>query len=54
MVVPSPPFFSGPQSRMGPQMDPLSKESLRRIALDARKAFVATISDADSLRFHPR
>ena len=32
---------------MGPQMDPLSKESLRRIALDARKAFVATISDAE-------
>src|SRR5438270_5013946 len=47
MVVPSPPFFSGPQSRMGPQMDPLSKESLRRLALDARKAFVATISDAE-------
>ena len=43
MVVPSPPFLSGPQ----PEMDPLSKESLRRIALDARKAFVATISDAE-------
>lgn len=32
---------------MGPRMDPLSKESLRRLALDARKAFVATISDAE-------
>ena len=28
-------------------MEPLSKESLRRIALDARKAFVATLSDAE-------
>ena len=28
-------------------MEPLSKESLRRAALDARKAFVATLSDAD-------
>lgn len=43
MVVPSPPFMSGPR----PEMEPLSKESLRRIALDARKAFVATISDAE-------
>ena len=43
MVVPSPPFLSGPI----PEMDPLSKESLRRLALDARKAFVATISDAE-------
>jgi 5-formyltetrahydrofolate cyclo-ligase len=43
MVVPSPPFFRGPQ----PEMEPLSKESLRRLALDARKAFVATISDAE-------
>jgi len=43
MVVPSPPFPSGPQ----PEMEPLSKESLRRIALDARKAFVGTISDAE-------
>jgi 5-formyltetrahydrofolate cyclo-ligase len=32
---------------MGPEMEPLSKETLRRRALDARKAFVATISDAD-------
>ena len=43
MVVPSPPFLSGPQ----PEMEPLSKESLRKLALDARKAFVATISDAE-------
>jgi len=28
-------------------MDPLSKEALRRAALDARKAFVRTLSDAD-------
>jgi 5-formyltetrahydrofolate cyclo-ligase len=47
MVVPSPPFFSGPPRPMGPQMEPMSKESLRRLALDARKAFVATISDAE-------
>jgi len=32
---------------MGPEIDPLSKESLRKLALDARKAFVATISDAE-------
>ena len=44
MVVPSPPFES-PQQR--PEMDPLSKESLRRAALDARKAFVRTLSDAN-------
>ena len=41
MVVPSPPFSSGPR----PEMAPLSKESLRRAALDARKAFVRTLSD---------
>ncbi len=43
MVVPSPPFFSGPR----PEMDPLSKDSLRRAALDARKAFVRTLSDGE-------
>src|SRR5438270_13692741 len=42
MVVPSPPFCTGPR----PEMEPLSKETLRRAALDARKAFVATLSDA--------
>src|SRR3954464_8323291 len=43
MVVPSPPFPPGQQ----PAMEPLGKESLRRAALDARKAFVSTLSDAD-------
>jgi 5-formyltetrahydrofolate cyclo-ligase len=42
MVVPSPPFFSDPRPEMPP---PLSKDSLRRAALDARKAFVRTLSD---------
>jgi 5-formyltetrahydrofolate cyclo-ligase len=41
MVVPSPPFSPGPR----PEADPLSKDSLRRTALDMRKAFVATLSD---------
>jgi 5-formyltetrahydrofolate cyclo-ligase len=35
-------------------MDPLSKESLRRAALDARKAFVSTLSDADRARLEQR
>ena len=43
MVVPSPPFDP---SEPRPEMEPLSKEVLRRTALDARKAFVATLSDA--------
>jgi 5-formyltetrahydrofolate cyclo-ligase len=42
MVVPSPPF--GPSEPL-PEMEPLSKETLRRAALDARKAFVRTLSD---------
>ena len=50
MVVPSPPFSSGPR----PEMEPLSKESLRRAALDARKAFVSTLSDADRALFERR
>ena len=54
MVVPSPPFFSGPPRPMGPQMEPMSKESLRRLALDARKAFVATISDAERTMLEQR
>ena len=41
MVVPSPPFFPGPR----PEMAPLSKESLRAAALEARKALVRTQSD---------
>jgi 5-formyltetrahydrofolate cyclo-ligase len=32
---------------MGPEMESLSKEALRRAALEARKAFVRTLSDAD-------
>ena len=44
MVVPSPPF-GPPEPR--PEMEQLSKESLRRAALDARKAFVRTLSDGD-------
>ncbi len=43
MVVPSPPFFRGPS----PEMEPLGKESLRRAALEARKAFVRTLSDGE-------
>jgi 5-formyltetrahydrofolate cyclo-ligase len=42
-VVPSPPHPPGFQ----PEMAPLSKESLRQAALDARKAFVRTLSDAE-------
>ena len=47
MVVPSPPFEP---LRPRPEMEPLSKESLRRTALDARKAFVRTLSDAERAR----
>ena len=46
MALPSrsfPPGSRGPQ----PATQPLSKEALRRAALDARKAFVRTLSDAD-------
>lgn len=46
MVVPSPPSPPGP-SEPRPGVEPLSKESLRQAALEARKAFVRTISDAD-------
>lgn len=35
---------------MGPEMDPLSKESLRKAALDARKAYVRTLSDGERAR----
>jgi 5-formyltetrahydrofolate cyclo-ligase len=35
-------------------MEPLSKESLRRAALDARKAFVQTLSDADRARLEQK
>ena len=50
MVVPSPPFLNSPL----PEMGPLSKESLRRAALDARKAFVRTLSDADRARLEQK
>ena len=51
MVVPSPPF-GPPEPR--PEMEPLSKESLRRAALDARKAFVRTLSDAGRARLEQK
>ena len=35
-------------------MEPLSKESLRRAAMDARKAFARTISDADRARLEQK
>jgi len=47
MVVPSPPFFRGPGQRLEPHMEPLGKDALRRAALDARKAFVRSLSDGD-------
>jgi 5-formyltetrahydrofolate cyclo-ligase len=50
MVVPSPPFFRGPR----PESEPLSKESLRRAALEARKALVRTLSDADRARLEQK
>ncbi len=50
MVVPSPPFEYEPR----PEMEPLSKESLRRAALDARKAFVRTLSDGDRARLEQK
>jgi len=51
MVVPSPPF--GPPEQR-PEMEPLSKETLRRAALDARKAFVRTLSDARRAKFEQK
>ena len=51
MVVPSPPFDP---LEPRPEMEPLSKESLRRAAIDARKAFVRTLSDADRARLEQR
>jgi 5-formyltetrahydrofolate cyclo-ligase len=53
MVVPSPPFSTGSAGAQ-PGMEPLSKEALRRVALDARKAFVATLSDADKAMLERR
>ncbi len=51
MVVPSPPF-GPPEPR--PEMEPLSKETLRRAALDARKAYVRTLSDAARARLEQK
>ena len=51
MVVPSPPF-GPPEPR--PEMEPLSKESLRRAAMDARKAFVRTLSDGGRARLEQK
>jgi 5-formyltetrahydrofolate cyclo-ligase len=54
MVVPSlPPGPSGP-AHAPPELDPLSKESLRRAAIEARKAYVRTLSDADRARLEQR
>src|SRR5205085_10056821 len=50
MVVPSPPFEPEPR----PAMEPLSKESLRRAGIDARKAFVRTLSDGERTRLEQR
>ena len=47
MVVPSPPFFPGPRQQPAPEMDPLSKEALRRAALDARKAYARILADGE-------
>src|SRR3954469_15011866 len=55
MVVPSPPFPpGGPPMQAQPEMQPLSKESLRRAALEARKAYVRTISDGDRPKLEAR
>jgi 5-formyltetrahydrofolate cyclo-ligase len=51
MVVPSPPFDP---SQPRPDVEPLSKESLRRAALDARKAYVRTLSDAERAQLEQR
>ena len=54
MVVPSlPPGPSGPAQPRA-ELDSLSKDSLRRAALDARKAYVRTLSDADRARLEQR
>lgn len=54
MVVPSPPFPPDPPMRSGPEIEPLSKEALRRAALDARKAYVRTLSDAGRAKLEQR
>ncbi len=55
MVVPSPPFPPGGRPMQArPEMEPLSKESLRRAALEARKAYVRTLSDAERFLLEQR
>ena len=54
MVVPSLPPGPGGPAHPRPEFEPLSKDSLRRAALDARKAFVRTLSDADRARLEQR
>ena len=55
MVVPSPPFPPGGRPMQArPEMEPLAKESLRRAALEARKSYVRTLSDADRFRLEQR
>ena len=51
MVVPSLPTDP---SQLRLEFEPLSKESLRRAALDARKAYVRTLSDADRARLEQK
>ena len=53
MVVPSlPPGPGGPA--LQPDLSPLSKDALRKAALDARKAFVRTLSDARRARLEQK
>ena len=53
MVVPSlPPGPGGPAVQS--DFNPLSKDALRKAALDARKAFVRTLSDAQRARLEQR
>ena len=53
-MIARPPSFPPNPPRPRPDMEPLSKESLRRAALDARKAFVATLSDAERAMLEQR
>ena len=55
MVLPSPPFPPGGMPmHASPEPEPLSKESLRRSALEARKAYVRTLSDAERFLLEQR
>ena len=54
MVVPSLPFTPGPPAQPGPEMLPSAKDVLRKAALDARKALVRTLSDADRILLERR